>query len=47
MPAGSFALDLNKKEHPATPGARQKKRNKNQKQRKTSKTVLLKQMHRL
>ena len=34
MPAGSFALDLNKKEHPATPGASQKKRDKKHKQRR-------------
>ncbi len=34
MPAGSFFLDLNKKEHPVTPGARQEKRNKKQKQRR-------------
>jgi putative RNA 2'-phosphotransferase len=34
MPAGSFALDLNKKENPATPGAGQKKRNKKQKPRR-------------
>ena len=34
MPAGSFALDLNKKEHPATPGAGQKKRTKKQKPRR-------------
>lgn len=29
-PAGSFFLDLDKKKHPETPGARQKKRNKKQ-----------------
>jgi len=34
IPAGSFPLDLNKKEHPATPGAGQKKRDKKQKQRR-------------
>jgi len=34
MPAGSFPLDLNKIEHPATPGAGQKKRDKKQKQRR-------------
>ena len=34
MPAGSFALDLNKKEHSETPGTGQKKRNKKQKQRR-------------
>jgi len=34
MPAGSFPLDLNKKEHPETPGASQKKRDKKQKQRR-------------
>ncbi len=34
MPAGSFFLDLDKKEHPATPGARDKKRNKKHKQRR-------------
>jgi putative RNA 2'-phosphotransferase len=33
-PAGSFFLDLEKKEHPAAPGARQKKRDKKQKQRR-------------
>jgi putative RNA 2'-phosphotransferase len=34
IPAGSFLLDLNKNEHPATPGARQKERDKKQKQRR-------------
>ena len=34
MPAGSFALDLNKKEHPATTGTGPKNRNKKQKQRR-------------
>ncbi len=34
MPAGSFFLDLNKNEHPATPGARKKMRMKKQKQRR-------------
>jgi putative RNA 2'-phosphotransferase len=34
MPAGSFALDLNKKEHPATTGTGPKKRNKKQKPRR-------------
>lgn len=34
MPAGSFALDLNKKEHPATPGDGRKKRIKKQKPRR-------------
>jgi putative RNA 2'-phosphotransferase len=34
MPAGSFFLDLNKKEYPVTPGARQEKRNKKQKRRR-------------
>jgi putative RNA 2'-phosphotransferase len=33
-PAGSFFLDLNQDEHPATPGARQKKKNKKHKQRR-------------
>jgi putative RNA 2'-phosphotransferase len=32
--AGSFLLDLNKKDRPVTPGSRQKKRNKKQKQRR-------------
>jgi putative RNA 2'-phosphotransferase len=34
IPAGSFLLDLNKNDRPATPGARQKKRDKKQKQRR-------------
>ena len=34
MPAGSFFLDLDKKEDPTTPGARQKKRDKTHKQRR-------------
>ena len=34
IPAGSFLLDLDKTERPATPGARKKKRNKKQKQRR-------------
>jgi len=34
MPAGSFFLDLNKTERPATPGASQKKRDKKHKQRR-------------
>jgi len=34
IPAGSFLLDLNNNERPATPGARQKKRDKKQKQRR-------------
>jgi putative RNA 2'-phosphotransferase len=33
-PAGSFLLDLDKKENPAAPGARQKKRDKKHKQRR-------------
>ena len=34
MPAGSFALDLNKKDRPATPGTIAKKRDKKRKQRR-------------
>ena len=34
IPAGSFFLDLNKKDRPLTPGAGQKKSNKKQKQRR-------------
>jgi len=34
IPAGSFFLDLNKKDRPVTPGAGQKKSNKKQKQRR-------------
>ena len=34
MPAGSFLLDLNQKEHPAAPGTSQKKRDKKHKQRR-------------
>lgn len=33
-PAGSFFLELDKKEHPATPGTRQKRRNKKNKPRR-------------